>query len=92
MTDDCAAYASGVSGNQSSSKWRHEMMCKHFRCRCMEEMATLGRFQCELVHQNGGGDSFHAVDGRAGGAAPEKGIITSNSQKTLVEVEDATFG
>jgi len=21
----------------------------------MEEMATLGRFQCELVHQNGGG-------------------------------------
>ena len=58
----------------------------------MEEMATLGRFQCELVHQNGGGDSFHAVDGRAGGAAPEKGIITSNSQNPLVEVEDATFG
>ena len=57
----------------------------------MEEMATLGRFQCELVHQNGGGDSFHAVDGRAGGAAPEKGIITSNSQNPLVEVEDATF-
>ena len=57
-----------------------------------EEMATLGRFQYELGHQNGGGDSFHAVDGRAGGAAPEKGIITSNSQKPLVEVEDATFG
>ena len=58
----------------------------------MEEMATMGRFQCELVHQNGGGDSFHAVDGRAGGAAPEKGIITSNSQNPLVEVEDTTFG
>ena len=58
----------------------------------MEEMATLGRFQCELVHQNGGGDSFHAVDGRAGSAAPEKVIITSNSQTPLVEVEDATFG
>ena len=58
----------------------------------MEEMATLGRFQCELVHQNGGGDSFHAIDGRAGGAAPEKWIITSNSQKLLVEVEDTTFG
>ena len=58
----------------------------------MEDMATLGRFQCELVHQNGGGDSFHAVDGRAGGAAPEKGIITSNSQNPLVEVEYATFG
>ena len=58
----------------------------------MEEMGTLGRFQYELGHQNGGGDSFHAVDGRAGGAAPEKGIITSNSQNPLVEVEDATFG
>ena len=58
----------------------------------MEEMATLGRFQCEFVHQNGGGGSFHAVDGRAGDAAPEKGIITSNSQNPLVEVEDATFG
>ena len=58
----------------------------------MEEMATLGRFQCELVHQNGGGDSFHAVDGRAGGVAPEKGVISSNSQNPLVEVEDATFG
>ena len=57
----------------------------------MEEMATLGRFQYELGHQNGGGDSFHAVDGRDGGAAPEKGIITSNSQNPLVEVEDATF-
>ena len=57
----------------------------------MEEMATLGRFQYELGHQNGGGDSFHAVDGRAGGAAPEKGVITSNSQNPLVEVEDATF-
>jgi hypothetical protein len=58
----------------------------------LEEMATLERFRCELIHQNGGEDSFHAVDGRAGGAAPEKGIITSNSQKTLVVVEDATFG
>ena len=57
----------------------------------MEEMATLGRFQCELVHQNGRRDSFHAVDGRAGGAAPEKGVITSNSQNPLVEVEDAPF-
>ena len=57
----------------------------------MEEMATSGRFQYELGHQNGGGDSFHAVNGRAGGAAPEKRIITSNSQKPLVEVEDATF-
>ena len=57
----------------------------------MEEMATLGRFQHELGHQNGGGDSFHAFDGRAGGAAPEKGIITSNLQNPLVEVEDATF-
>ena len=58
----------------------------------VEEMATLERFRCELIHQNGGEDSFHAVDGRAGGAAPEKGIITSNSQKPLVEVKDATFG
>ena len=58
----------------------------------VEEMATLERFRCELIHQNGGEDSFHAVDGRAGGAAPEKGIITSNSQKPLVEVEDTTFG
>ena len=58
----------------------------------MEKMATLGRFQYELGRQNGEGDSFHAVDGRADGAAPEKGIITSNSQNPLVEVEDATFG
>ena len=57
----------------------------------MENLDTLGRFQCELVHQNGGRDSFHAVYGCAGGAAPEKGIITSNFQKPLAEVEDATF-
>ena len=57
-----------------------------------ENLDTLGRFQYESVHQNGGRDSFHAVYGRVGGAAPEMGIITSNSQKTLVEVEDATFG
>jgi len=57
-----------------------------------EEMATLGRFLREFVHQNCGRASFHAVDAHHSAAAPKKGVITSNYRNPLVEVDDAIFG